>query len=284
LNSKEIAVSLPATLLVYELVVASRRSWKTVAVTGVLGGLYVLGKLTGSENLTSHPSYAPQFTITAYLDSMAHYLNEVVYRVGAFGRTGAAAFLAAMLAVAALLRSRPLLFCALFAAIAPLPVAFIEPRGLASHYIPYLALAIYAAALLVRFRQLLRIPAPLIFTAVMIFLSTQHVGHNRRITRAYFEENRPIQLTAKAFTAHRDWFPSGREILIASDAFREHDWASSFLAFLAAHDMSISVTRLPNLNPKPDWRRINEFATVIVFEEGQYRLADKRSLLDMIGR
>jgi hypothetical protein len=272
LNSKEIAVTLPLAFLLFEVVLKQFRSWSAVVVTGSIALLFAVSKLALVEPLTTHPNYHQTFTIGAYLTTSAFYLNEVFYRLNSFTPITAAIFFASLCALALLLRDRILIFFALFATLAPLPIAFITPRGLAAYYIPYVALAAYAATLIARAQKLTRLPSIVIFTLAAVGMLKLHQHRMETPLAVHSREARAILRTARFFDAHPEWFPTGKKILIATDAFYDEAWASVFLAHLSSRDMSIEVVRLPylksRLQPPLD---LDSFAKIIVFEGRRYR-------------
>lgn len=178
LNSKEMAVVLPALVALYELVYGPgigrgghlgcaypranpapaerayyltnpRRRFFTAAAMAVMAAAFIAGR-TGT--LTANEAYKPQFTAERFLATTTHFLDQV-FGASWFegtGFTGAAALaLAAALLLAAIaLHSKPALFAWGFTALAALPLAFVPPRGAPQYYIPLFGCALYAASLI----------------------------------------------------------------------------------------------------------------------------------------
>ena len=113
-NSKEAAASLPLMLLIYELLYhpPESLSWiwreaRAVVITGCIGLIYLWARFTGPNNLLGHPAYSPVFTLERYLDSVAHYLNELTSQ-SFWTPQDAAILLSSMALIAVAARSRDL--------------------------------------------------------------------------------------------------------------------------------------------------------------------------------
>ena len=161
-NSKEAAVSLPAILLVFQLLRNPPRSvswiWRearAVLATGGVGLIYLWARFTSPNNLLGHPAYTPAFSVYRYLESTAYYLNELSSQEHLWTTTGAAVLLLSMAAIALLARSRDLWFAWLLIVVGSAPIAFVLPRGVAAYYIPLVGYALFIAIVLVRTREFL---------------------------------------------------------------------------------------------------------------------------------
>jgi hypothetical protein len=158
LDSKEMAVSLPVMLLVYEWIWhrPERRSVQDlarwlggagrIALAAALVNLpYIYGKTLGPEALTNGSGYRPVFSMARFLDfQRREKLNFLLY----WPCHGwiALAVLWVLLLYLAMRRPRPVLvFCLIFMVVTPLPVEFLEGRGGACLAIPLAAWAIFAA-------------------------------------------------------------------------------------------------------------------------------------------
>ena len=161
-NSKEAAVSLPAILLVFQLLRNPPRSvswiWRearAVLATGGVGLIYLWARFTSPNNLLGHPAYTPAFSVYRYLESTAYYLNELSSQEHLWTTAGAAVLLLSMAAIALLARSRDLWFAWLLIVVGSAPIAFVLPRGVAAYYIPLVGYALFIAIVLVRTREFL---------------------------------------------------------------------------------------------------------------------------------
>jgi hypothetical protein len=91
LNCKEMAVSLPAIILIYELLKGphwlDRKSfvrWNWVAagpslIAGLLTAIYIYGKTHGSGSLISYEPYRPKFSWHQFITSNAKFVGELLF-------------------------------------------------------------------------------------------------------------------------------------------------------------------------------------------------------------
>jgi hypothetical protein len=168
LDSKEMAVTLPVLLVIYELVYfppASfnfqlARKWARIncrlaMIAAAMTAPYVWGKLLTQSPLSQLPSFHLEITADRFAATYGAYLDTLFYREHWFGEAQTTALLAAMLAVGLILRSRHLVFAWSIVLISFLPIAFIPARAAYVLYIPLAGWALYAAALLVSLRDAL---------------------------------------------------------------------------------------------------------------------------------
>src|SRR6266536_5974797 len=149
LNSKEMAVTLPVIVLIYE---ALRRprfgDWKQFvhsnwhfAVPALIAVLltvpYIHGKTQGSNALARVTGYTPDYSWHRFTTSNAHFVNELFYLVPNHVMTQGMLLVlwAAIFVYAFSRRDRMLEFMAFWVVITPLPLAFIPLRGGACLYI-----------------------------------------------------------------------------------------------------------------------------------------------------
>jgi hypothetical protein len=290
MNSKEAAVSLPAMLLVYELIYHPPRSlawiWteaRGVVVTGLVSLLYLWARFTGPNNLLSHPAYQPVFTAARFLESTASYMSDLLYRSVTLSPKAAFVVLACMLAAALVGRSRHLLFAWLVIVIGSVPIALVPPRGLPAYYIALVGVAMFFAVLLVRARELaMRRAGPVaallsqaaLFVLVFALLWGWNIRHMPKVGD-HWEQLALINHTVTDFRSHPEWFRSGSSILIVNDPFPEYEWATSFIALLVGNDKSIRVNTLVKLDPKPTKEAIAAYRWLIGYRNGRYIELDR---------
>jgi hypothetical protein len=168
LDSKEMAVTLPVLLIIYELIyfrparfgVGTVGKWamtncRLALAAGAMTAPYVWAKLLPRSPFSQLVSYRLEITGGQFLKSYGAYLDILFYRDHWFGELQTAILLIAMLYVALLLRSRSLAFAWSFVLITFLPIAFIPDRAAYVLYIPLTGWSFYAAALLVSLRDLI---------------------------------------------------------------------------------------------------------------------------------
>jgi hypothetical protein len=151
LNSKEMAVTLPLVVLIYEVLKCPRfdewqefvrRNWR-FAVPGLIAGLltvpYIYGKTLGSNALARLAEYRPSYSWHSFTTSNAHFVNEFFYLSDSkpYHITGGMllAGWAAVFLYAFLSRNRMLQLMACWIVITPLPLVFVPLRGGACLYI-----------------------------------------------------------------------------------------------------------------------------------------------------
>ena len=142
LNSKEMAVSLPVIVLIYELLKSSRwANWKAFlswisrdAVPAFIGGaitvVYIYSKIGGTRATTISEPYRPMYSWHNFVTSNARFVGELLYAPQAITPTALLLLWAAVFIYAFLRRERMLRLMAFWIVIVPLPIAFILPiRG-----------------------------------------------------------------------------------------------------------------------------------------------------------
>ena len=192
LNSKEMAVTLPVFLALYEVLYHPPRTWKpaglyrrllregrTTSIAAAMTLAFVTGRSLGTETLIASSAYRPVFTWTRFLSTSRHFLGDIT-NTGDWPAWGVLALWALLFAAAWGARSRTLKFAWLFLMVSPIPVAFIPGRGASQYYVPWFGCVLYGAALLVgvlRFvtgrlwsegPRLSRVRGTLLFAVVML--------------------------------------------------------------------------------------------------------------------
>ena len=139
LNSKEMAVSLPVIVLIYELLKSSRwASWNALltwtrldAAPALIGGaitaIYLYSKIYGTGSITRFESYRPSYSWHNFVTSNASFIGELLYTPQAITPTALLLLWAAVFIYAFLRRDRMLRLMAFWVVIVPLPIAFILP-------------------------------------------------------------------------------------------------------------------------------------------------------------
>lgn len=148
LNSKEMAVTLPVIVLIYELLKRPRwGDWKAFVrwtrsvaapslIAGLLTAIYIWGKTQGSGSLTRYDPYRPKISWHHFMTSNASFVGELLYSYLAVTPKMLLASWAVVFIYAFLRRDRTLQLMAFWIVIVPLPLAFILPlRGGACLYL-----------------------------------------------------------------------------------------------------------------------------------------------------
>ena len=276
MNAKEMAVSLPVALLLFEAVYFRRLSLRAVALPGALGlltGLYIWGRLRGPDALGQMNGYVPQLGVGAWLEARAHQAAELLYRTRDFGPREFLVFLGGMLLLALLTRRRWVWWAVGFWVIAALPVDFIRPlRGGANLYLPLFGYALLVAALLVAVsRRLIRKPRARM--AVLSLLALLYVGKlyrsrggqgppwvaSQELTWNYIQQLRAVP-----------GLRAGQSIVFLNDPFEV--WDMYFLTQIVTDDPAPNIT-LQRMLPQPlTEAELAGFDRVLTVENGRVRL------------
>jgi hypothetical protein len=276
LNSKEMAVSLPVMILLWDLWVRPRdgglarsmRFWfrqgRTAFVTAAVVLLFLLGRMRGPESLSQVAAYRPEISVANYFTSAGYYLGEAIYHKLKLGPGLAAAVLCALLASAVAMRSRALIWSWALFTIGILPLAFIPHRGLAAAVIPYAGLVIYVAVLLAGGRSRLLEAAGLqgarmqlcsqvaVFVAAAALVLQAH-GRAWSFRQALSEhEYSPIRTVREQLRALYPSLAPATRLLFVSDPFG-NTYDIVFLVHLAYRNSKIEVHQLWRLKPAPDF-------------------------------
>jgi hypothetical protein len=249
LNSKEMAVTLPVLMGVYELLYHQHDSWRgriaTLGVLGIITAAYAAGITRGPGSLANIPAYTMVFSATSYLEQTQSYLNDLIYSQNAFDSVRSLALLLVLFAAAWLSSDRRLKFCWLFITIGVLPIAFIPPRGIYAVYIPMVGLAIFAATLLVRVarRPGNEFARAGLFVAATLGLAVIHVrGAATNVAWISAEEHHIRNVILQLTRLCPDALPRS-SVLFLKDPFEGRVWDSTFLLRLFYRDNEITVDR-----------------------------------------
>ncbi len=273
LDAKEAAVTLPVLLCAYELIyhwrdlrsASVRWAWRegrVVAATALLTIPYILVKTQGAGSLTENPAYRLSISPGHYLDSFHFYLNVMLYQ-RIFRDPNTVQLVAAMLVVALLLRSRPMLFAWCFLIVALLPVAFIAHNSGFFIYFPMAGWALYGATLMVRisdaivhaFVRLFRMEeagakrmkfaaAAALAIGVAAFLTPYHKRQSVKTLSIFNSVEPPTTELAAQMIALRPRLPHGARVLFLGEPVPpQNEYFPLFLARLVYDDLDIAVDR-----------------------------------------
>lgn len=142
LNSKEMAVTLPAMVLIYELLKSLPRanwksflswSWRCAGPSLIAAGMtaiYVYNKIYGTGSVIRFDAYRPSYSWNNFLTSNARFVGELFYAPEKVSPTALLLLWAAVFIYAFWSRDRMLQLMAFWVVIVPLPIAFLIPiRG-----------------------------------------------------------------------------------------------------------------------------------------------------------
>jgi hypothetical protein len=257
LDAKEIAVSLPVAVGLYELVWHPPANWKLAELWrwirqegrfALIGGLadiaYIVGKKYGPHSLWLVGPYQPHYSVAAYFQSLAHYLRQLIYNPVSISSWRIAEIMAAMLALAAITRRRCLLWGIGFIAVGVLPLAFIPGRTGSGYLVPSVGWAVYASGLLDWLVESLPGRRLFLFAALIVVLApwqrTWIPMHAKAAHDLQGRYRRYIEQIHALIPAPR----KGARILLLSDAEGRDDYDVVFVMRLYYGDPKLQVERM----------------------------------------
>jgi hypothetical protein len=300
LNSKEMAVTLPLVLLVYEWIyhpvrdrsapaqppaaevrgVWFRGPTRLLLFSAALTALDVFGKVFGPEAMVSAEAYHPIFSLHRIRDFQRLSLGDLLFGWGS--GWGGILLLWAVLAYLAWRRDHPVLrFLWWFMLLTPLPIEFLVGKSQACLYIPMVGWAIFGAIVFVDLTEALARVLELepfgrrlghggvvaLLVAIAIFLWGRQ---NREYKRTHAE---PVMASLgheswdviQQFRAVNPHVHPGSKVAFLDDPF--HSWDMLFVAELWFRDRSldIHVERHGPLTPE----ELAKMDYIFTFKEGK---------------
>jgi hypothetical protein len=275
MDAKEVAVALPAVLLVWELLFSKLR-WRNVALPVLLGLLtlpYILAKTIGPKALTGNPFYQPEYSLARFTETWGTFLGFLYVRPAPLSAVWVWTLLAVPLLVAVAVRSRVLLFAWGWAVLATLPMSFLPYRGGFVLYISYAGWVLYAGWTCSKLvdaatrRQPRWKPALAALTFVVLGwrMGKLNLHDQRADNREWlYGPPRMIRLLAEEIKT-----PDHARLLFEQDAFGTDEWTPVFIVRLIHRDANLVVDRVKMMNGKPASR--NDYDFVFTYARGHYQ-------------
>ena len=292
LNSKEMAVMLPAFLGTYELLYHPPRDWRpaslyrwllregrAVLVTGAVSVLFVVGRSIGSQGLIQLAAYRPSPTWTRFMLTSRHFAGDML------GMPDWPAWAVLLLwtvlaAIAWAARSRVLGFAWLFLMLGPLPIAFIQPRGASQYYVCVFGWMLYAAVLLVKLASVLTRAVPLpgwwltrvrgaalfVVSMAILYSAYKPLGYVYS-TVPEPQENRNI--VAELHAAAPAIRPGSR-LLFLNDPMRSESYDLLFMVRLSYADRSLEVSRVKDMKQPPSDQDVTSYDYALDYHDGRF--------------
>jgi len=281
LGAKEMAVTLPVFVVLFELIYYDRQKCLTdtlksylaaskwlLVLTAAITGLYISYKIAGARRMTLNPDYAPHFTAQAFLTGWKHYLFDLFYGYIRFNDFTVVALLIVMLAFALLTRRRELQFAWCAIALGPLPFIFLNPRGFFVMYLTLPGWYLYISTTLVLLRDVamrnrtrtseltgVRWEQVALFVAVTVVLIPLH-WKQRPIARSWvIEDYQKIRRISSQLRERYPRLPRGTKVLFLDDPYAPDDYILYSIFALNYRDSDIRVDRVkkdPTLATKQD--------------------------------
>jgi hypothetical protein len=280
LNSKEIAVSLPVLMGVYELTASPPAAWKlrdlsrwvyregrAVVAGGIITVLYIGGRVMAPAGLAVVDAYRPDMSAGVYLEHAYNFLRYSFYEP-AWLTPAAAAGIATALVVFSLRSSLPFRVGAAWMFVGILPIAFIFQRDLAGAYLPSFGLALWLAAALAAISKLLKVRPAAMFAGVLLILIGLHARHGRIDYENGLADARYIRSIYDQLRQSGPLPKNGR-VLILRQPFPDAEWDFTFLIYLHARDRGLEVWRRDVLLKERPASQVLSFDTVFSYENGR---------------
>jgi hypothetical protein len=254
LNSKEMAITLPLALLLYELIYHRETlASPGILLTGVITLVFAIGRAQGPESLLKISAYRPHFSIVSFLATSRNFFDYTFFHVTTYSLL---TMWAVLLAIAWLSGSRVLRFSWFFLMISPFPVAFIVPRGPAQYYIPWFGWVLFAGAALVEsldhLTRSVRLTPEILASvrgsilvlvlACILFPWYKNAGWRNATSVAL--EATVIRDSVEQLHALQPQFPPHSRLLFRDDPFQPNRWTLTFLVKESYRDDSLEVYRL----------------------------------------
>jgi hypothetical protein len=280
LNSKEMAVTLPLVLMVYEWIYHRRGPARIILFSAALTAVDIFGKVFGPEAMVNAEAYHPVFALRRVRDFQRLSLGDLLFGWGS--GWGGIILLWAVLAYLAWRRDRPVLrLLWWFMLLTPLPIEFLVGKSQACLYIPMVGWAIFGAIVFVDLvgalarvlerepwgRKLGHTVVVALFVAVAVFLWGRQ---NREYKRTHAAPvmaalGRESWDVIEQFRALHPHVRPGSKIAFLDDPF--HSWDMLFVAELWFRDrtLDIHVARHGPLTPE----ELAKMDYVFTFEDGK---------------
>ena len=284
LNSKEMAVTLPAALLLYEWLYARARDWKGTILTGLLTALFAAGRFLthGDNSLLTIGAYRPVFSWDQFMKTSANFFGDLFLQGQPVSNSTVLTVWIVMFAAAWLMKSRTLQFAWLFLMLSPIPVAFILPRGAPQYYVSFFGWVLYAATVFVRSIEYLlgRLPAALrpepsqargpvmvVLLALLLYPAYGNMGWAN--VSSVSLEGEQIRSMVGQLHDLRPKLRPGSRILFLDDP-TDDKYRMQFLVHLSYRDSSPLVERAKAMNPAPDADKIASYDYVFDYRFGRF--------------
>lgn len=282
IDSKEMAVVFPVFLLAYE-VLFEKLTWQPrqywiIGVCGLMAAGLLWSKSHGGTSTMADPAFTPAYTLERFESNGNGHLRHLFLRNEDVKGHAPFYVFGALFLLAAVLRSRILLFAWVVLFVGVLPVIFIPPRGGYVLYIAYLGWTLYAATLVSMLVNLTVRPWPrhkAVVAVIVFVLIGWRFGkanlHDQRFDKRktwLYESPEAIKTFATQMYGMHRAFKPGTRILLLNDAFQTDEWTPVFIGRLLYGDQFLTVDRMKMLDVKPtDWK---DYEYVFDYVSGRY--------------
>jgi hypothetical protein len=272
LMAKEMAITLPAVVLVYVLLyrrpVSLKREIRVLIPIAAISAAFLAYKIAGPRRMLDNPDYRLTFTWSAFVENWQHYTFDLFYGRMTFTPLRIVLLWAILLAVAALLRRRVLLFAFAYLVIAMLPVAFIPPRGFFAIYLALPGWYLFIAAALVAARDRIMMPRLWLqaatFASVAIILVPLHMRQKPVGSQWVADAHQTVRVVVGHLREIAGPLPPAAKILFVSDPYPKDEWMLTFIFRLYYRDEQIRVDRARAMRTPPDQAAQREYDRLFI--------------------
>ena len=267
LNSKEMAVTLPVMVLIYEFLKSPRwTSWKAFVywgwhsaapplIAGLLTAIYIFGKTRGSSALIKLEPYRPRYSWHQFTSANAKFVGELLFAPHAVTPTILLILWILVFIYAFLRRDRTLQLMAFWIVIVPLPIAFLLPvRGGGSLYlllfgwvIIFAKVAFDLVSLISRSSifvgdlspRVLRVAATILLGSTLAFFTQRE---NQRYAMAWLKVGAKTSHVIQALQSLNLHPAPGSSVLLLPERIPfQNQWNVFFIASLVWNDRSLRI-------------------------------------------
>lgn len=266
LNSKEMAVTLPAILFAYELIYFERKgSWfqwllrrRALLLATVIAILAYYAKTRPESNFAGVGGYVVHLSVRQFFATSRVFIAELFLLPGdALSGAQAVVVFAIVWIIAIASRNRALRFAAAFLTLAPLPVNFIYPRGFFAMYLPFIGWSMFLAAALVAVKDRLAplrswASSALMLSTAAAVLALQSGDNLRGFDQLDDLQMRIGHLTPSLLRIPSSAVPRHGSVLFVNDAFPEGSFTPLWATQLRFRSTDIRVDRAKISKPSAE--------------------------------
>jgi dolichyl-phosphate-mannose-protein mannosyltransferase len=269
LNSKEMALTLPAALLSYEWLYFDRaqRRWRGIAASVAITAVFTAGKLMTTNMVTTNDAYRPVLTLERFLETTGHYYDALLCRNPRAWPLEPLLLIVAAALFAWRIRLRHLRWGLAFAFLAMVPILFIPSRSGFVLYLPYFGWALAMASLILHISR--RVPPVVPFLLMAAILIPWHVKNRAWMHVGIKAFNEETRATVEQVRALHPQLPLGSILLLVNDPFPPNDWAPLFLYRLRYDDPNLWIDRTQTMESRPAKADLTLYDFIFSFHDRQ---------------
>jgi hypothetical protein len=287
LDSKEMALTLPVFLLAYEclhhppralgdLVRWLRDEGRGTLTLGAVTLIFLAGRALGPGSLIAQAAYRPKIRPAQFMLTSRVFLQELFLQRVHFTSVRILVLWSVLLAIAWASCSRTLRFAWLFLMLAPIPVAFILPRGAPQYYVALFGWALYGAAALEGARGWLarrthfNVPGAAVFGAVMLMLYPFYKAGGWSNVTSVAIEGETMRRAAGQLQELRPCLRPKARLYFFNDPV-EPQWDNLvYLVHLSYRDRTLVVDRFKRAGHRPDDHELATYDAVFDYKGGRF--------------